>query len=206
MDNHRRADRQMAGWNGSCHIEGEGASGWRDCRVVDISVFGAGIRMQHLRPSELVGRRISVELPAVGESVNLRLEGEIRNAARTVLRATVRVGIEFDGLSNTERSILHALSCVRSVGWSLCPEAGRSVRGRIRAGGGSDGIPAVRPGIPGICPLTLRSSSGRGPWCRRERAGSITPRLALEAGRQESRSSRAVELIALRMTSLLRKG
>ncbi len=116
MDNRRRTARHTAGWNGLCHIEGEGASGWRDCRVVDISVFGVGIRMQHLRPTELVGRRISIELPAVGESINLRLEGEIRNATRTALKATVRVGIEFEGLSNTERSILHALSCVGDRG------------------------------------------------------------------------------------------
>lgn len=116
MDNRRRTARQTVGWNGSCHIEGEGASGWRDCRVVDISVFGVGIRLQHLRPTELVGRRISVELPAVGESINLRLEGEIRNAVRTTLRTTVRIGIEFDELSNTERSILQALTCTGDRG------------------------------------------------------------------------------------------
>jgi|HubBroStandDraft_6_1064221.scaffolds.fasta_scaffold362730_3 hypothetical protein len=111
MENRRRAVRHMAGWNGFCHVEGEGASGWRDCRVVDISMLGVGIRMQYLRASELVGRRVSIELPAVGDSINIRLEGVVKRIAKTTLRATVHIGIEFDRLSNTERSILEALSC-----------------------------------------------------------------------------------------------
>lgn len=110
MENRRRATRHMAGWNGFCHIEDEGATGWRDCRVVDISMLGVGIRMQHFRPSELIGRRISIELPVVGDSINIRLEGVVKQAARTTLRAMVHIGIEFDGLSSTERSILEALS------------------------------------------------------------------------------------------------
>jgi hypothetical protein len=110
MERHRRVPRQTAGWNGFCHVEGESASGWRDCRVVDISMLGIGIRMQHLRPSELLGRRVAVELPAVGESINIRLEGEVKHVVRSAMRASVRIGIEFDRLSNTERSILEALS------------------------------------------------------------------------------------------------
>jgi PilZ domain len=109
MERRRRVARYKAGWNGFCHVEGESASGWRDCRVVDISMLGVGIRMQHLKPSELLGRRISVELPAVGESINIRLEGHVKHVVRTALRATVRIGIEFEGLSNTEKSILEAL-------------------------------------------------------------------------------------------------
>ncbi|HTU39194.1 MAG TPA: PilZ domain-containing protein [Acidimicrobiales bacterium] len=113
MENRRRVVRHKTAWTGFCHIEGENAVAWRDCRVVDISILGVGIRIQHFKPSELVGRRVAVELPAVGDSVNIRLEGEVKHVARTALRATVRVGIEFDGLSNTERSILQALSSQR---------------------------------------------------------------------------------------------
>jgi PilZ domain-containing protein len=119
MENHRRASRHTVGWSGFCHIEGESASGWRDCRVVDISIIGIGIRMQHLRPSELVGRRVSIELPSVGDSINIRFEGEVRNAVRTALRATVRVGIEFDHLTTTERSILESLSHTDRPGLEL---------------------------------------------------------------------------------------
>lgn len=110
MQDRRRVARHHTGWNGFLHVEGESAAGWRDCRVVDISMLGVGIKMQHLRPSELVGRRVAVELPAVGDSINLRLEGEVKHVMRTTLRTTVRIGIEFDRLSNTERSILEALS------------------------------------------------------------------------------------------------
>ena len=109
MENRRRAPRQSACWSGFCHVEGESASGWRDCRIIDISMFGFGIRMQHPRPSGLVGKRVSVEVPAVGDSINVRFEGEVKNVARTTLRS-IRIGIEFIHLSNTERAILEVLS------------------------------------------------------------------------------------------------
>jgi hypothetical protein len=109
MDNRRRVPRQTAGWGGFCHVEGESAAGWRDCRVVDISILGIGIRMQHSRPSDLVGRHVSVELPAVGDAVNIRFEGEVTNVVRSTLRSA-RIGIEFVHLSNTERAILEVLS------------------------------------------------------------------------------------------------
>ncbi len=109
MENRRRAPRQAACWSGFCQVEGESAWGWRDCRVIDISMLGIGVRMQHPRPSDLVGRRVSVEVPAVGDSVNVRFEGMVKNVARTTLRS-VRIGIEFVHLSNTERAILEVLS------------------------------------------------------------------------------------------------
>jgi PilZ domain len=109
MENRRRAPRQTAGWTGFCHVEGESAAGWRDCRVADISMLGIGIRMQHSHPSDLIGRRVSVELPAVGDAVNIRFEGEVRNVARSTLRSA-RIGIEFSQLSHTERAILEVLS------------------------------------------------------------------------------------------------
>ena len=111
MENRRRAPRQTAGWSGFCHVEGESAAGWRDCRVVDISTLGIGIRMPHARPTDLIGRRVSVELPAVGDAVNIRFEGEVKNVSRSTLRSA-RVGIEFVHLSHTERAILEVLSSV----------------------------------------------------------------------------------------------
>lgn len=109
MEDRRRAPRQAASWSGFCTVEGESASGGRDCRVVDVSVLGLGIRMQHPRPAELVGRRVSVEIPAVGDSVAVRFEGEVKNVERTTLRS-VRIGIEFVQLSSTERAILQVLT------------------------------------------------------------------------------------------------
>ncbi len=116
MENRRREPRHVAGWSGFCHLVGESAAGWRDCRVMDISTLGIGLRMQHLRPSELMGRYISIELPAVGDAVNIRLEGQIKNVSKTPLRAWVRIGIEFGKLSNTERSILEALGSASDRG------------------------------------------------------------------------------------------
>ena len=91
----RRVPRQPAGWDGVCQIEGEFAA---RCRVVDISMYGVGITTDHPRPYALVGRHISVDVPAVGDSASIRLEGKITNAKLT-LWTTVRVGIEFDSPS-----------------------------------------------------------------------------------------------------------
>lgn len=111
MENRRRVPRQPAGWVGSCHLDGEAASGWRDCRVIDISTLGLGITLHHPRPSELVGRRLVVEVPAFGDSVNVRLAGDVKNIlpARGLGRA-VRVGIEFTRLSNVEEAVVSSLS------------------------------------------------------------------------------------------------
>ena len=84
----RRVKRLRAGWDGTCQIEGE-AGEW-PCRVVDISVLGLGVTLKHASPSQLAGRRISVDVPAVA-----RLEGEITNAV-PILGGAVRVGIMFD--------------------------------------------------------------------------------------------------------------
>ena len=76
--------------------------------VVDISILGLGITLHHFWPSELVGRQISVEAPAVGNSLNVRLEGEIRNAD-AVSGGVVRLGIEFDGLTESELAVAGVL-------------------------------------------------------------------------------------------------
>jgi PilZ domain len=129
MENRRRVPRRSTGWFGICHIEGESVPGWRDCRVIDISMLGLGIRLHHFWPSELVGRHISVEAPAVGESLNVRLEGVIKNAWPTS-GGVVRVGIEFDGLSESEVAVATVLSTLidRDVGTSS-PAAAEGVGG-----------------------------------------------------------------------------
>jgi len=81
MQFRRRVPRQIAGWIGSCRIEGEPANEPMKCRVLDISEFGIGIMLDDPRGSELIGLRISVETPTIGTSVHIGLEGEVRNAA-----------------------------------------------------------------------------------------------------------------------------
>jgi hypothetical protein len=119
MEHRRRVPRRSAGWFGICHIAGESDPEWRDCRVIDMSMLGLGITLHHFWPSELVGRHISVEAPAVGDSVNVRLEGVIKNAEPTS-GGVVRVGIEFIGLSETELAVATVLSTLidRDVGAS----------------------------------------------------------------------------------------
>ena len=121
----RRVPRQPAGWNGTCHVEGETADGWRPCRVVDISMLGLGMTFNHPSPSHLVGRRISVDVPAVGDSVSIQLEGRVANAGPT-LGGAVRVGIEFDGLSESELGIATAQGeTSHRTGARLKPISGR---------------------------------------------------------------------------------
>jgi hypothetical protein len=109
MEHRRRVPRRFAGWFGICHIEGESDPEWRDCKVADVSILGLGITLHHFWPSNLVGRQITVEAPAVGDSVNVRLAGVITNADRTA-GGVIRVGIEFDGLTELELAVAGALS------------------------------------------------------------------------------------------------
>jgi PilZ domain len=114
MENRRRLHRQPAGWAASYQLAGDSAGGWRDCRVVDISMLGIGITFGHPNPAELTGRLISVNLPGDGNCVNVRLEGEIKNTAVTMGR-DIRIGIEFIRLSETEQAITAVLSVMSDV-------------------------------------------------------------------------------------------
>lgn len=109
MEYRRRVSCRTTSWAAFCHIEGDSPSGWRDCEVIDISPLGLGVTFHHPQPWELVGRRIAVDAPAIGSSINLRLEGEIRNAAPSI-EGGVHVGIEFVGLSKDEEEISVVLS------------------------------------------------------------------------------------------------
>ncbi len=115
MDSYRRAPRQAAGWTGSCLIEDDTATAqWRDCWVLDISMLGLGIAFDHRRPSELTGRAISVQFPAVSDQVSIRLEGKINNI--DVMRlGLVQAGIEFVGLSQEELAIATVLGALTEI-------------------------------------------------------------------------------------------
>jgi PilZ domain len=103
MKHRRRVPRQPASWEGMCLVDGESPTWRRECRVIDISMLGLGMTFEHSSPSELLGRRIAIEVPAVGDSVSIRLEGVINNAVQT-LEGAVRVGLAFDGLSESAPS------------------------------------------------------------------------------------------------------
>ena len=103
--NHRRGvPRHPALWDGTCSIESE-STGPLGCTVIDISILGLGITLKHPSPSQLVGRRISVEIPMADNSISMYTAGTITNAGPT-LEGAVRVGIRFDGflMSRTQSS------------------------------------------------------------------------------------------------------
>lgn len=85
---------------------------WRACEVIDISVLGLGVTFHHPEPWELVGRRITVDAATAGESVTVRLEGEIRNAAPT-LEGEVRIGVEFVRLTEAGHAVPAFLNQMR---------------------------------------------------------------------------------------------
>jgi hypothetical protein len=114
MDIRRRTPRQAAGWTGTCLIEEDPDGRWRDCWVLDISMLGLGIALDHRRPAELIGRSISVEFPAVGDLVSVRLEGKIKNI--DVMRlGLVHAGVEFVGLSQEELAIATVLGALTEI-------------------------------------------------------------------------------------------
>jgi len=115
MEARRRVPRQKAGWKGLCLIEDEvPVTGWQDCDVIDISMLGLGLTVVEHRVEELIGRNISVEFPAVSDSVSVRLDGIVKNARRIDV-PTVRIGIEFIGMSTVEQAIATVLGALTEI-------------------------------------------------------------------------------------------
>jgi len=112
----RRVPRQAAGWFGKCVLEDDSEASWSECRVVDVSIIGAGLEVFGFVEHNLVGKRMVVEVQApTGASVSIRFVGEITNAG-VIPGGGVRLGMEFVGLSESERSILDMLEQMQ-VGW-----------------------------------------------------------------------------------------
>ena len=84
MEDRRRVPRQPTSWRGVCSIEGESPDRWRECHVIDMSELGLGIEFQHVLPSDLVGRRITVDLrqAALRSSSHSRVRSEVPRPAR----------------------------------------------------------------------------------------------------------------------------
>jgi PilZ domain-containing protein len=110
----RRVRRQPADWIGICHIDGEFADEPRACRVLDVSELGMGIALDHPSGSTLIGHHIAVETHAEGATVIVRLEGAVRNAV-PIDDHSVRIGIEFVGLTELEESVVKALGVLSTT-------------------------------------------------------------------------------------------
>lgn len=108
MEFRRRVPRRSTRWVGYCHIQGEAGEERRECRVLDISEFGVGISLRFPHGSALVGRHVAVETPTFGESVNVLLDGVVRNVV-SMDDGSMRLGIEFARLTELEHSVFVAL-------------------------------------------------------------------------------------------------
>jgi hypothetical protein len=115
METRRRVPRHDAGWTGICLIEDDvPVTDWRECDVLDISMLGLALAVADHRVDDLIGRNISVEFPAVSDSVSVCLDGIIRNARRIDARL-VRLGVEFVGMSTVEQAIATVLGALIEI-------------------------------------------------------------------------------------------
>jgi len=112
MERRRRVPRvETTGWHGSYTDLDE----TRHCRVNDISVLGIGLELFGDVPKDLIGHRLSIDIQApIGESVRLNLVGKVKNASPSP-NGGIRAGLEFVGLSETERAILEAMALLGVV-------------------------------------------------------------------------------------------
>jgi hypothetical protein len=86
-----------------------GASGWRDCTLVDVSATGAGFQAYMLATDAVQLSTAELELidDSSGEG-RIRLRGQVRHLTRSD-EGHVRVGIEFTGLTELEGRLLGML-------------------------------------------------------------------------------------------------
>ncbi len=95
---------------------------WGACEILDISILGAGLELfegaGHVLEAlryELIGHKVLVEVhtPA-GASITLQMVGEIRYTTEGK-QGGIRVGIQFNDLSETEQAILNVLEQMQAV-------------------------------------------------------------------------------------------
>jgi hypothetical protein len=96
----RLLPRQFTDWHGRYMIEDDPEERWRPCRVVDVSTLGAGLELFDTTEEEMAGKSIVL-------SVDLR--GEVRHAVATRTDDGIKVGIQFEDLTDDETSYVKSL-------------------------------------------------------------------------------------------------
>jgi hypothetical protein len=97
-------------------VQDDPESPWYECRVVDISMLGAGVEIFGFSALDVDGERLAVEVePPDGRSFTIHFVGVVRNISPGP-RGRVRVGLEFVDLSESERSIVTMLEQMH-MGW-----------------------------------------------------------------------------------------
>lgn len=104
----RRPRRAAAEWQGRYRFDG--ATGWRDCELIDVSDGGAGFQA-YLLPTDVLPLA-DVELELTNRTVPrpdpFRVPARVRHIARSDA-GHVRVGVEFVGLSELEAQLIAML-------------------------------------------------------------------------------------------------
>jgi hypothetical protein len=104
----RKRRHGVSGWTGRYRLEG--ATGWRDCRLVDISETGAGFEAFMLATDAVRLTIAELELvdPSPDAEATIRVRGKVSHLTRSQ-EGHVRVGIEFVGLTALEARLLGIL-------------------------------------------------------------------------------------------------
>ncbi len=106
---HRRTQSPLANWQGSCVIDGDvEPARWRECRIIGISPDGMGLTLLHEEPAGLVERTVQVQFPASNGSLRVSLEGTVKSA-KAVGAGVTQIGLEFHGLSRSEKALATVL-------------------------------------------------------------------------------------------------
>jgi hypothetical protein len=113
----RRRDARVPieGWHGRCAVADEPPLEWTECEVVDVSLLGAGVDIWADSGVDLTGYRLMVEVqPPGGDSVVLRFSGRVTRISHESAFHS-RVGLVFEHLSESERSILEVIERIQRV-------------------------------------------------------------------------------------------
>jgi hypothetical protein len=104
----RRPRHAAALWQGRYRFGG--ATGWRECELIDVSAAGAGFQAFMLPTDASPLAEVELELVdrADPEPDPLRFTGRVRHLARSNA-GHVRVGVEFAGLTDLEGRLLAML-------------------------------------------------------------------------------------------------
>ena len=115
-DYHRRAPRlRTPGWPGKCIVEDDPGAAWIECRLLDISHLGLGLELLGECSDTIIGRRLVVHIDVGGGAITLRVVGLVKRVGAGHPGWT-RAGLEFEGLSERELSILEVMEHLK-VGW-----------------------------------------------------------------------------------------
>ena len=105
----RAAERDQAHWLGRYSVERCPELGSGQCRVVGVSLAGAGVELFGPAIDNTCGERLLLELQVVDpEPAGICLRGLIRSVDTTD-QGGVRVGLEFVDLRDLERVVLASL-------------------------------------------------------------------------------------------------